>query len=276
MKLWFRRFIDGAVIVLVIVWLWPYAEMYLPYEYIDEVTPDEVLALDEEVNLFLPTVESNFQELYANPRSLSAYRFRYLEVPILLRDQENYAESIKSIVYITTEDITGMYIGTGSILTEDGVILTNHHLIDGADRVVVATTDGDLYPVTAVLASDELLDITFLKIDASGLSPLPIGDSNRVVIGDKTLVIGHGESFINTLSLGNVSGIRSYHTRGGGKQMQITNPISLGNSGGAVLNEYGEIIGIPTWSLEYDYNIVQVQNLNFAIPINEALAVLEQ
>jgi len=87
---------------------------------------------------------------------------------------------------------------------------------------------------------------------------------------------GTKELGVMKLSLGIVSGFRSYESYGEGVNIQITNPISGGNSGGAVLNEYGEIIGVPTWSVEYDENIIQVQNLNFAVPINEALGALNK
>lgn len=254
--------------------MWPYVQSYLPYE--DTITPDETIALNEEIDELLFAVEPNFENLYEN-KALESVRVRTdrIEEKIVLSPQENYARSVKSIVYITVEDATGLvYFGSGSIISADGVIMTNYHVLDGASKVVVTTAEGEHYPVVQVLASDELLDVVFVKIDAHDLIPLPIGDSDTVQVGDPTLVVGHPEGFINTLSLGNVSGFRTYQAVGMKSQIQITNPISAGNSGGAVLNEYGEIIAIPSWSLEYDQNIVQVQNLNFAIPINEALALL--
>lgn len=250
--------------------------IYLPYDFEDEVTPDEVIALDEEIDDFLLTLEPSFQDLYNNRYLLDVSNLTYVATQTPLTNQENYKKNVESVVYITTEDADDfIYIGSGSILTEDGVIMTNYHLVEGATKVVVTTIDGNNYEVKQVLASNELVDIVFLKINADNLTPISIGDSDSVVVGDKTLVIGHGESFINSLSLGNVSGFRSYESKGQGLQIQITNPISSGNSGGVVLNEYGEIIAIPTWILGYEDNIVQVQNINFAVPINEALKLLE-
>lgn len=276
MKKFFRVTIDILVIVMVALFLFPYVYSYLPFDYTDETIPDEVKTIDSEIEEFMHDARSDFIELYNNPAPLETYNFRELTTRIPLTDQDNYQQSVESIVYITTFDGVWIYVGSGSILTEDGVILTNHHVIADSEQVVVTTYEGKTYEVTDVLAYDENIDVAFLKINATGLTPLPVGDSEKVDIGDKTLVIGHPESYINTLSLGNISGRRDYRSQNAGIQLQITNPISMGNSGGAVLNEFGEIIAVPSWALEYKDNIVQVQNLNFAIPIHEALRVLSR
>lgn len=277
MKKYFQWFINALVLVITGVMIWVVLPDYSLDEYGGDTIPDEVIALDEEIDEVLLTIEPNFQELYNNPLGANELDLSYNKsTHTPLSAQSNYAENVESIVYITTEDIDGwIYFGSGSILTEDGVVLTNYHVVEGSTKVVVTTSAGVHYPVTGVIASDELLDVTFLKIDAENLNPIEIGDSEAVRIGDETLVIGHAESFINSLSVGNVAGFRSYESQNMGTNIQITNPISAGNSGGAVLNEYGEIVGIPTWSVEYDQNAVQVQNLNFAVPINEALKLLK-
>ena len=271
----FQWFINAVVLFMFVGWwVWPYIQSYLPYE--DTTTPDEVLALDSEIDEVLEQVEPNFQELYYNPLPIRPYEFLRESSTTPIPNQDNYLSSVQSVVYLTIEDADGwIYLGSGTILTADGLIMTNYHVIDNAVKVVVTTSDGQHYPVTGVVASDELLDITFLKVNAVDLQPIAVGDSDLVRIGDETLVIGHAEGFINTLSVGNVAGVRSYQSQGMGTNIQITNPISSGNSGGAVINEYGALIAIPTWSVEYDANIVQVQNLNFAIPINEALSLLK-
>lgn len=272
---YFRRGIDGLVILMFVWLVWPYVAEYLPFGWYDEVLPDEVIALDEKINEVLFATPKNFAVLYANPSSQDEFELQYLSDKQILNDKENYQRNVESVVYINGEDETGLQIyGSGTILSKDGLILTNNHVVEGMSRVVVTTHDGVHYPVKGVAAVNKDLDIAFLLIEASDLIPVSIGNSNETNIGDKTLVIGNPEGFIYTLSLGNISGIRTYNSKGGGVQFQITNPISGGNSGGAVLNEYGELIAVPTWSLEYEYNIVQVQNLNFAIPINEALSIL--
>ena len=103
-----------------------------------------------------------------------------------------------------------------------------------------------------------------------------------IVISSQTLLKNSYEGicqtfiihFLNTLSIGNVSAVRNYDSTEEGENIQITNPISSGNSGGALLNDKGELIGVPTWSLEYEDNIFQVQNINFAVSINDAIELL--
>jgi len=111
-------------------------------------------------------------------------------------------------------------------------------------------------------------DIAILKIDAENLPALPIGDSDNVNIGDTTYAIGHPENFLFTLSEGIVSAKREYIASGEGSQIQVTNAMSAGSSGGALLNDQGELIGITSSVMEYESNIVDVQNINFVIPIN--------
>ena len=233
-------------------------------------------ALDAEIEDFTLTLEPNFQALYADKKPLTEYNLTYADkkrVPI--SDEANYKASVESVVYITAESINGFnYYGSGSILTSDGLILTNYHVIEDSRRLVATTADGRHFAAESVVLSDEALDITLIKIDAEGLRPIPIGDSDSVVVGQKTLVIGHAEGLLNTLSVGNVAGIRMYESREAGETIQITNPISSGNSGGALLNKYGELIGVPTWAIEYENNIQQVQNLNFSVSINEVLELL--
>ncbi|MEX0917877.1 MAG: serine protease [Candidatus Paceibacterota bacterium] len=275
----YRIFLDGVVIIIALTLAWPLivGGYYWFVGYEDLTIPDEMHALDERIERFLDTAQFNFETKYQHPTSADSYQFASLHTRTPLADTENYKQSVKSIVYITTVDDVGWYYyGSGSILTEDGVILTNHHVIEDSEAVIIATADGELYEVTEVLAYDHDLDVAFLKIDAEGLTPLPIGDSDAVAVGEKTLVIGHPEGLNNSLSLGNISGIRDYSSQGAGIQLQITNPISGGNSGGAVLNQYGELIAVPSWSIEYEGNFVQVQNLNFAVPIQSALDVLHQ
>ena len=268
--------INGLVIVIAGVMLWMFWPDLFPGEYFDDTTPDELVALHNDIDDFLFSVEPNFQDLHKASVLLEESNFTHFTGSrTSLSDADNYAKSVESIVFISIEAADGwIYNGSGSILTSDGVILTNYHVLEGAEKVAITTAAGEHYKVEQVLASDEQLDIVWLKIAAEDLTPLPIGDSDQAAIGDKSLVIGHAEGFVNTFSVGPIAGKRSYESQGAGTNIQITNPISMGNSGGALLNEYGEIIGVPTWSLEYDFNLVQVQNINFAVPINEALELL--
>lgn len=274
----YRVVIDGSVILMLVFLLYTFGSGYYAgyFGWEDLTIPDEVEALDAEMYAFMETARADFAQLYAEPEPLDSYAFLEGGSDVPLPDKENYARSVESVVYINTYDGFDYYFGAGTILTEDGIILTSNHVVEGAEQVVVTTHDGTTYEVTGVLAHDRERDIAFLKIDAEGLRPMPLGDARAVEVGEKTLVIGHPEIFLYSLSLGNVSGIRNYDSQNAGDVIQITNPISMGNSGGVVLNEYGELIGVPSWSLEYEDNIVQVQNINFATPLYEAMAVLEE
>ena len=243
--------------------------------YDDSATPDETKAVDAAVSDVLWSMESNFASFLENPTMLEFEPYTLPERKPLTPSY-NYLQNVESVVYITSEDQSGQqYYGTGSVISSDGVIVSNYHNVDDAVKVAVSTYGGEHYPVSDVLAFDPIKDVVFLKIDVEGLRPMPIGDDSEVAVGEQTVVIGHPEGFLNSISLGVLSGRRSYHENGEGVQLQITNPISGGNSGGAILNEYGELIGIPTATIEYVDNSVQVQNINLAVPITGALSVLK-
>jgi S1-C subfamily serine protease len=271
----FQLAINAIVIVLAILFIYAFISEFTYDEYTDNVLPDDIIDLDEQIEDFLLEVEPNFESLLENPGDSIQHELVYLDgIKSPISDESNYKQSIKSVVYITAEDDEYIWYGSGSILTSDGLIITNSHVIDDSHKVVVTTYDGRHHEVESVPAYDDLLDIAFLRINAEGLVPLPIGNSDEILVGQKTLVIGHAEGFLNTLSIGNVSAIRNYDSREEGENIQITNPISSGNSGGALLNDKGELIGVPTWSLEYEDNISQVQNINFAVSINDAIDLL--
>lgn len=168
--------------------------------------------------------------------------------------------------------------GTGFIVSADGLILTNKHVIDisGADFTVI-TSDDKRYLVQ-VLAKDPNQDLAVLKIEAAGLPVLPLGDSAKLQTGQSVIAIGNAlGQFSNTVSKGVVSGLsRSITaTSGSGTErleevIQTDAAINPGNSGGPLLNLTGEVIGVNT-------AIVQgAQNIGFAIPINQAKAGIEQ
>ncbi len=176
----------------------------------------------------------------------------------------------------TREEIGG---GTGFVVSSDGLILTNKHVVsDTKGFYTVFTNDGSKYDAK-VVALDEYQDIALLKIEAMGLNPLTLGDSDKVRLGQTVITIGNalGE-FQNTVSIGIISGKgRSITATDGstGKTETIDSvfqtdaSINSGNSGGPLINLRGEVIGINT-------AIVQgAQNVGFAIPINRARRAIE-
>lgn len=166
--------------------------------------------------------------------------------------------------------------GTGFIVSSDGLILTNKHVVfDDTAEYSVVTSEGHTYPAT-VLARDPINDIAIIKIEASGLRPLPLGDSDALRIGQTVIAIGNTLSeYRNTVTRGIVSGVNRRIEAGGEgfseiieSAIQTDAAINPGNSGGPLLNIRGEVVGVNTAINSYG------QSIGFAIPINDAKYVV--
>lgn len=166
--------------------------------------------------------------------------------------------------------------GSGVIIdAREGLVLTNHHVVAGADRVIVTLKNRRTYPAT-VIGSDELTEIALLKIDAPRLSALPLGNSDDVKVGDMVLAIGNPFGLGQTVTSGIVSALgRSGIALGNYENfIQTDASINPGNSGGPLINTKGELIGINTAILAPGGagNI----GIGFAVPANMAKRVVEQ
>lgn len=175
--------------------------------------------------------------------------------------------------------IVGQGAGTGVIVSKDGYVMTNNHVIDGASAVAVTTSSGDIYDNVKVIGSDPLNDIAFLKI--SGVNDLPaatLGESSTLKIGQNVFAVGNslGE-YKNTVTSGIVSGLNRPVTASSGDGegteslsglIQTDAAINPGNSGGPLVNSSGQVIGINT-AVASD-----AQGIGFAIPINATKGVL--
>ncbi|MDQ1559360.1 MAG: serine protease Do [Pyrinomonadaceae bacterium] len=167
-------------------------------------------------------------------------------------------------------------LGSGVIVTADGYLLTNHHVVDGADEIRVEL--GDRRVLTAkVVGSDPPSDLAVLKIDASNLPVLPLGDSDKVRVGDMALAIGNPLGIGQTVTAGIISA-KERTTSGVGDGsfanfIQTDAPINRGNSGGALINTNGELIGINSQILSPTGGSI---GIGFAIPSNMAKGVMEQ
>jgi serine protease Do len=181
-----------------------------------------------------------------------------------LYEPHEISELVSSaIIYIELYDKEGKVLSSGSgfIVESSGKIVTNYHVIDGAHSGKIRLIDGTEYKIEYILGYDEARDIAVLKINGSNFPTVILGNSDKVVNGEKILAIGSPFGLENTISDGLVSNrnrfIDDY------RYIQVSAPISPGSSGGALLNYYGEVIGITTASH------VSGQNLNLAVPIND-------
>ncbi|MBC7924187.1 MAG: DegQ family serine endoprotease [Bryobacteraceae bacterium] len=165
-------------------------------------------------------------------------------------------------------------VGSGVIVTADGYILTNNHVVEGATEVKVSTSDRREFQAK-VVGTDPRTDVAVLKIDGKNLSVLPISDSTRVQVGDLALAIGDPFGIGQTVTMGIISATgRAGLTAGNYEDfIQTDAAINPGNSGGALINTNGELIGINTAIISRTGGN---QGIGFAIPINMARDVMDQ
>ena len=166
-------------------------------------------------------------------------------------------------------------MGTGFIISSDGYVLTNHHVIDGADQVIVRL--GDRRELEAsVVGSDEQSDVALLKLDQGGLPPARIGASSALKPGQWVVAIGSPFGFENSVTAGIVSALGRASQMPGQQYVpfiQTDVPINRGNSGGPLLNIRGEVVGINSQIFS---NTGGYMGVSFAIPIETAMDVVEQ
>ena len=217
-------------------------------------------------------------------RTASEITVKQVSGQTLMSPAEVYASTVNSVVSINCSSVStnifGQSVqsassGSGFIITQDGYIVTNHHVISGASSVTVTLHDGREYPAT-VVGSDSDYDVAVLKINATDLQPVTLGNSSNVNVGDSVLAIGNplGELTFS-MSQGIVSCCdRAINVDGTPFNMiQVDASINPGNSGGPLMNLYGEVVGIV--SAKYSsYSDTTVEGLGFAIPIGDVQAII--
>lgn len=188
-----------------------------------------------------------------------------------------------SVVEIETEGVkTGSFAqqyvvqgaGSGVIISEDGYIITNHHVIEDANSVTVTLRDGKTSYTAAVIGSDSENDIALLKVDAKGLTPATFGDSSKLAVGDYVVAIGNPLGQLGgTVTDGIISALaRDVVIEGKNMTLLQTNAqISPGNSGGGLFNANGELVGI----VNAKDSATEVEGIAFAIPINNVLDIID-
>ena len=197
---------------------------------------------------------------------------------------ELYQANINSVVSINTTITTNVFnqtvqnasAGSGFIITKDGYIVTNYHVIDSASTVKVTLYNGETYEAK-IIGGDADYDIAVLKIDADNLQAVTFGDSSKLQVGEDIAAIGNPLGQLTfSMSEGIVSSAdRAINVDGTPFNMiQVTAAINPGNSGGPLFNSYGEVVGIV--SAKYSsYASNSVEGLGFAIPINDVIAMVE-
>ena len=196
--------------------------------------------------------------------------------------EEIAAKAADSVVEITTESVTtGEFLqqsitqgaGSGVIISTDGYILTNYHVIVGASTITVTLRNGNSYPATLV-GVDDNLDVALLKIEETNLSPATFGDSSSLKVGETAVAIGNPLGQLGgTVTHGIISALdRDITIDGKTKKLLQTNAaINPGNSGGGLFNDKGQLIGLVVAKSSGE----EIEGLGFAIPINDVVNILD-
>ena len=192
-----------------------------------------------------------------------------------------------SVVEIRTEKVStsnflGQYVqtgaGSGVILSADGTIVTNDHVVEGATRITVTTVDGTEYEAT-LLGTDSKTDVAVLKVEATGLTPAILGDSDALTVGEYTMVIGNPLGQLGgTVTDGIISALSRDVTINGETMnlLQTNAAINPGNSGGGMFNEKGELVGIVNAKSGNTDGSTSIEGLGFAIPVNTVKKSVEE
>ena len=192
--------------------------------------------------------------------------------------QEIYKKCIGSVVSITASAQSGKFSGTGIVLSADGYLITNHHVIENAQVIAVQTSDDRQFQAS-IIGSDEASDLAVLKVDATDLQPAEFGDSGKLAVGDRVVAIGDplGAQLRGTMTSGIVSAINRDLEVNDRTMTLIQTDAALnnGNSGGPLINCYGQVIGINTMKLRSYYSTT-AEGLGFAIPMAVAKPILEE
>ena len=188
-----------------------------------------------------------------------------------------YNRSFSSASINDNDQLQVNNLGSGVIMSKDGYILTNKHVIQNADQIVVALQNGNIFEASLV-GSDNLTDLAVLKIRANNLSTIPQNSNRQAHVGDVVLAIGNPYNLGQSVSQGIISAVgRNAVGDSVGRQnfIQTDASINRGNSGGALINSAGELVGISTLSIGKTANEI-AEGLNFAIPMDIVNDVLQK
>jgi serine protease Do len=267
-----KGLVIAAVIVAVVMVICSVGILTFPYLNLDWITPAQSFAETEE------TVQNKTQatgraegEVYNVPEMNTAPKdgneLSLVEVNKKVKD---------SVVAILIGKGETEFSGSGFVISEDGYILTNSHVIEGAAAIEVVLSDGTSKYSAKVVGSDSATDIAVLKVEATGLKPVELGDSNALEVGETVAAIGnpYGIELAGTFTNGIVSALnRKLEMNGTYMNLIQTNAsINPGNSGGPLVNAYGQVVGITSSKLV----ATGYEGIGFAIPINHVVEITEE
>jgi len=194
--------------------------------------------------------------------------FSSLVVPQETVDWSSLVSKVSpAVVTIVSADVMDIAQGSGFLISSDGKIVTNFHVVEGKKNILARLSDGSFLAITGVLATDEANDLVILKSEGRNLPFVSLGDSDAVEVGEAICVIGSPMLLEGTVKTGIVSAVREL--KDGRKLLQISVPVSKGSSGSPVFNRKGEVIGIAS------FRLAEGQNLNFAVPVNALKRLIE-
>ena len=231
--------------------------------------------------------EKNESEISLSSRPVTQVALRNVDGKTALSDAEVYAANVNSVVSIRTSATAGYNFfgqpvqsassGSGFVLSKDGYILTNYHVVKGAETVTVTLYSGEEFNATYI-GGEEDYDIAVIKVEAQDLQPVTLGDSATLNVGDHVLAIGNplGELTFS-MSGGMVSCVdRAINIDGTPFNMiQTDTSINPGNSGGPLFNQYGEVVGIVSAKYSQSSGGTSVEGLGFAIPMNDVFSMVK-
>ena len=193
--------------------------------------------------------------------------------------QQIYLQTIDSVVSVSCSLPGGTSTGTGVILSQDGYIVTNAHVVEDAQSITVMLSDQRSFYAT-LIGSDAVSDLAVLQVEAADLSPAELGDSDNLRVGDVVVAIGNplGIELMGTMTDGIISAINRDVTSEGRTMtlIQTNAAMNSGNSGGPLINCYGQVIGINTMKISTFTDKAGVEGIGFAIPSTTVKEIVEQ
>ena len=234
-----------------------------------------------------PVDQENLSLMLQGQRASSVIETVNVDTSRQMTAAEVYAANVNSTVGITTSITTNFWgyqstaaaAGSGFIISNDGYILTNYHVIEDSSSITITLYNGETYD-GKIVGYDESNDIAVLKIDGENLTPVVLGDSDNLNVGDQVVAIGHplGELTFS-LTAGTISAKDREVTLSGNITMNLLQTdcaINSGNSGGALFNLYGEVIGVTNAKYSSSSSTqASIDNIGFAIPMNHIRSIVE-